>query len=554
MVVRIEDQHLVIRSHVARDLLQSGAVFKTDKLVVWEYVSNGLQYVDPGVNPIIRVELDSKRRRITIRDNGRGMDWADLQNFFVMHGENVDRRSGRSGRGRFGTGKSAAFGIADVLRITTVRDGRRSRVEVRRSSVQAMGSGDPIPVDTLQRQVPSAEPNGTNVEIEDIHLRALDQPGIIRYVEGHLARWPRGARVVVNNHECEVAEPHASIERRYRPDATVAEILGEVELILRASPVPLEEEMRGVAVYANGVWHATTLAGSEGREMAQYIFGEVDVPALDDDNSAVAPFDLTRSMQLNPNNTVVQVLLAFVGRHVDQLRRELVEEDRKRRIGDEARRLAQQAAEIARILNADFEAFRQRLARARSASAGGRDDVSDAVETEVGTDLVPGTELPAEHETGREGDDNVRGPGQIAPAPRSPRPPSESPPVPGHPDSPLIGATADSADRPERPRGGFRVEFANSGTEAARAKYVAEERAIYINVDHPQVAAAKGIGGTDDPAFRRLAYEVAFAEYAIAIASEMEARGEFIDPSDPIVVIRETINRVARHGAALYAA
>jgi len=47
---------------------------------------------------------------------------------------------------------------------------------------------------------------------------------------------------------------------------------------------------------------------------------------------------------------------------------------------------------------------------------------------------------------------------------------------------------------------------------------------------------------------------VAFAEYAIAIASEMEARGEFIDPSDPIVVIRETLNRVARHGAALYAA
>ncbi|MGC1650972.1 MAG: hypothetical protein WA741_34535 [Candidatus Sulfotelmatobacter sp.] len=31
---------LEVRSHVARDLLQNAALFKTDKLVVWEYVSN----------------------------------------------------------------------------------------------------------------------------------------------------------------------------------------------------------------------------------------------------------------------------------------------------------------------------------------------------------------------------------------------------------------------------------------------------------------------------------------------------------------------------------
>src|SRR5512138_340765 len=106
------ESQLVVRTHVARDLLQNAALFKTDKLVVWEYVSNGLQYVDLGTNPTVTVLLDSKQRRIAITDNGRGMDWPGLQNFFVMHGENVDRREGRPGRGRFGTGKSAAFGIA----------------------------------------------------------------------------------------------------------------------------------------------------------------------------------------------------------------------------------------------------------------------------------------------------------------------------------------------------------------------------------------------------------------------------------------------------------
>ena len=110
---------IFVRSHVARDLLQNAALFKTDKLVIREYVSNGLQYTDPGTNPVVRVFLDSKRKCIRISDNGRGMDWASLQNFFVMHGENIDRKQGRPGRGRFGTGKSAAFGIADKLQITT---------------------------------------------------------------------------------------------------------------------------------------------------------------------------------------------------------------------------------------------------------------------------------------------------------------------------------------------------------------------------------------------------------------------------------------------------
>ena len=152
------DSQLFVKSHVARDLLQNAGLFKTEKLVVWEYVSNGLQYIDPGVNPTIKVFMDSKRKRITISDNGRGMDWAGLQNFFVMHGENIDRKEGRPGRGRFGTGKSAAFGIADTLRISTQRRGKRSRVEITRADIEKMSSEDPIPVNVIEREAPCPDP------------------------------------------------------------------------------------------------------------------------------------------------------------------------------------------------------------------------------------------------------------------------------------------------------------------------------------------------------------------------------------------------------------
>ena len=116
------ENQIYVRSHVARDLLQNSALFKNTKQVVWEYVSNGLEYIDEGTNPKVEVLLDKKNKRICICDNGRGMDWKDLKNFFMMHGENLDRKKGLIGRGRFGTGKSAAFGIADTLRVITRKD------------------------------------------------------------------------------------------------------------------------------------------------------------------------------------------------------------------------------------------------------------------------------------------------------------------------------------------------------------------------------------------------------------------------------------------------
>ena len=72
---------LAVTTHVGRDLLQSSALFKHEHSVVWEYVSNGLEYVDPGTNPTVIVKIDAKRDRIEI---GVG-DWdrARDQNMLV---------------------------------------------------------------------------------------------------------------------------------------------------------------------------------------------------------------------------------------------------------------------------------------------------------------------------------------------------------------------------------------------------------------------------------------------------------------------------------------
>ena len=279
-----------------------------------------------------------------------------------MHGENQDRKQGRGGRGRFGTGKSAAFGIGELLRITTVCAGKRSRVELSRTEIEAMPSGVEIPVRIVERETPTREPNGTFIEIERIHLRTINQKEIIDFIQRHLARWPnKSSLVFVNNHECEVVPPPIAQTYRFTPDDDVRDLLGNIELTIHAAKRALDEEEQGIAICSKGVWHQSTLGGSERREMAQYIFGDVDVPNLDDD-WPISPFGVSRDMQLNPSNELVRVLFAFIGRKVEEVRKKLTEEERRRKATEDAKKLAQQASEIARLINEDFSDFSSRLA------------------------------------------------------------------------------------------------------------------------------------------------------------------------------------------------
>ncbi|HFA59375.1 MAG TPA: hypothetical protein ENJ83_01655 [Rhodospirillales bacterium] len=542
--------NLFVRSHVGRDLLQNAALFRHEKQVVWEYVANSLQYVDHGTQPVVRVHINKKAKRISIRDNGRGMTWDDLQNnFFVMHGENIDRKLGKPGRGMFGTGKSAAFGIGKILRITTVRSGKRSKVELRRSDIEKMNSGDPVPVVVIEKEVPTSESNGTLVEIEDIFRKSIDRGAITRFIEQHIARWPN-ATVSVDNRLCEYNEPPIAEEIRVRAeDERSKSALGDVELVIKVSKSPLEREQNGIAIFSQGVWHETTLAGCEGKEMAQYILGEIDVPVLANDTSPVPPFDLSRSMQLNRENELVRHLLSFIGTHVDRVRRRLVEQERQRRQTEEVKRLEREAAEIAKILNDDFNALRTRLAQMAARKPGGSDLYPEAGEVNATSPLLdPGEDIDAEPA------DIDGGAGQgsgEATEGREPPDLGEFLQRSDRENAPAKGKDSKS-ERVKRPRGGFSVEFRKLGETEARAKYEREKRTIYINLDHPQLTQALGLASIEEPAFRRLAYEVAFAEYAIALAYEMSDEGHFIDLEEPIFEIRRVLDRVTRAAAHLY--
>jgi hypothetical protein len=364
------DTTLKLRTHVGRDLLSSAAAFKSDAAVVWEYVVNSIQYVDAGVTPRVLVQVSPKEHLVAVHDNGRGMDEADLHHFFTLHGENIDRKRGRPGRGKFGTGKSAAFGIASTLRIVTRRNGASNEVLLNRDDVVS-SQGDEIPVTWLSRNKPTQEANGTSIFIENVFIDDLKRNRIQEYIERHLAAF-RGITpsVAVNEHICEPRVPDVAETLEFSPSEEQFAVLGDVKLLVYVSPVPLPADQTGVAITAGlGNLVAVEDCGIGAKEYGNYLFGDIDVPALEVYETPVEAYDDSRSLKLNLSHPVVRTLIPFIAACLEKARRELVQKHREARKSEEARRLAQTADKIAEVLNKDFLSQKDRLAEIRTATA-----------------------------------------------------------------------------------------------------------------------------------------------------------------------------------------
>jgi hypothetical protein len=207
---------------------------------------------------------------------------------------------------------------------------------------------------------------------------------------------------------------------------------------------------------------------------------------------------MSRSMRLNPRNETVAHIYGFVGSNIERVRLDLERQDRERRNAAEAKRLEKEANAIAEIINKDFAEWKTQI-RKVTAQFSGRTDVFSG--TALGDDetvLVSGDKVPAFEV------DTTGGPGPIGGDGTGNR-------------SNAGGQKFDTSESPEtladqvkgRPRrnvnaGGFKVDFANMGIEEARAKYERDNRTIFINLEHPQISAARQRGGLEDPSFRRL--------------------------------------------------
>jgi len=547
------DSDLAFTTHVGRDVLQNAAMFSSPPKAVLEYVLNSLQYVDTGISPIIYVNIDVANRVIEIADNGRGMSRSDLSNFFTMHAPNQDRTDGRPGRGFYGTGKSAGLGVGKEIEIDTVRNQIRNVVSITRAALER-GDGTEIPLNDLIVDAPKpGAPNGTVVRIRGVKKDRLNPSPIIESIERNLTFWRHAEPTVsVGSHLCEVRLPSIAFTETIRPEGRLADILGgSLEMSISAAHAPLPVTQQGIFVLAGeGHLVAVEKVGVDKKRFGNQVFGQVVCPALlapagqDDPVEAV---DASRSLSLNGEHPVARALKLFIAHGLETARLRLESKYEEERDKASRQQLHDEADKIADLLNRDLQQVADRIeqlneirAHTGASSKGGAGDGAGTGAYRSGGDLSgliddDSRDIPEEPGSG-DGGPGGRGEGGAA---------TESE------QSDKVRPVSKDPKR-RRKSGGLKVDFLAVGEDNFRAYYDENHSTIVVNLEHPQLVAAQGSAGTDDPAFRRTAYEVAFTEYAQVIARAVSQQEGFVDPSDLLFEINDAIDRVSRAAVPLY--
>jgi hypothetical protein len=321
---------------------------------------------------------------------------------------------------------------------------------------------------------------------------------------------------------------------------------------VKVSLSPLPETEIGIAVTAGaGNLVAVEAGGIDRKDLGSYLFGEIDVPALETFKSTIEPYDASRSLHLNPLHPVCTTLIPFIGAKLEEVRVKQVRKLSEARKTEQARRLATEADRIAEVLNDDFRSVMSKLQGIR-AVASHPGSAASKFGTTSGVDNEPNAWVEGTAQLGTLEDSEPRNQNSAAKgrqgrdAPNITRGGSLDPDG-KHSVDPVGGEGTRS-----RPRGGFRVEYKELGESEDRSKYDKSTLTILINLDHPAVKNARQNGSIEDPTFKRLSYEIAFTEYSMAFGREMAERDPDIPADDLLYEVRSTLNRVALSAAALY--
>lgn len=539
----MSQNNLFFKSNTARSILGAAKLFKHTHLVVWEYVTNEIDYRDKNVKP--KVNVNFEKDKITISGNGSGMDISGLNNFFTMHGENQERKKGIKIRGLNGTGKSAAFAIGERFKISTIRNKKLFVIELSKKEIKKyINSGKDIPLDQYMNINGKRinEPNGTTIEISNLFLKD-SKKNTIEFIEKHLGSYRKDAEIWVDDHLCVYKEPPSEKSYRIKTYNTHPE-LGDIELTIKVAKEPLDQDKIGIRIHSNTVLMEQTLCGAEGKEMSNFIFGDIDCPKLDDDNDDISASTMARDLKLHPNNPTVKSLFSFIGPNVEKVRKELVEENNKKKQTEKAKKFQKLEDELQKKINSHFQKYKDKIRMRVNRISDGNTGVAQAFNSNLDTPngfLSIGDELEAiinyENNILNFPDKN-----QLVSKKRNKNDLIEN-------KKEKKRAKKVNGEGKNKSSGGssFKVEYRENGKEASRAKFIQDSNTVFINTDHPYIKEIEKESKEDNTLFKKITYDIAFTEYAFGLTNLLWQKRYFKENVDEYLSeAREIVNDLSK--------
>ncbi len=287
---------------------------------------------------------------VTVRDDGAGMSRDDVLRKYLR----TDRRrrdedggrtpGGRDAMGRKGIGKISAFGVADKIAVTTIKDGKRNGFEMDAGGILERAR------DVAARESPAAGaayepavtasdedaggPGGTTVTLSGLKMKKRAVPGEIRKsLSDGFSVLGDGFSVYVNGDEVGQPERIAELNTEGTWDVADEPVAGgspwKVSGSITATILPLDDEDRGLAIMARGrrVQVPTTMGADSGEYPYRHITGRIHAEFMDDDEDLVAT-DRQSVMWEQPRG---EALGAWCAEKLGKVSSELAERMRARR-------------------------------------------------------------------------------------------------------------------------------------------------------------------------------------------------------------------------------
>ena len=524
-------------THAGRSLLQETARFSNEGKAVGEYVKNSWQYTDH--DPTVEIIVNQDNKSIRIQDNSNGMDLNDIKRrFLVLHQENIERAKGKIGRGEYGTGKIAALGIGEILRVRTVRNKKINEFEIRRSDCKAAISEKEVKVHWKKENEDTQEDNGTIIDILKFRQkRKISINNIKDFLES------KTLTETVYKHKINLFLQAEKLEKKEIPysdkflvntDGEFKKIIGDAKLTIKVATRKLDENERGVKVFTKGIYKA--FIKNPSARYNEFIFGECDCDKLIDENQDPPIFDSSRREELNEDNDLARKFKEFVIIEVDKVRKKLEKEANAKRDKEKEEALKKEAEKMKDFFNSDYKeqelAFQKRAAKAKGNIDEKNKDLPSLGEQKIviGNDfnvnLVDGDDNAGVYDgKGNEGGEGGNSQGKEG----------------GKLEKTDLDSKYKGKYRQTKKRksgGGFNIDFDNLGVDSYRAKYEDDIRTIVINLDHPFLKKIEEMTGGDrnSTKYMRPAWEAAAFEYAYATTTQKRDSGHVEDDSDAVLI------------------
>ena len=539
-------------AHAGRMLLEETKRFSNEGKAIGEYVKNSWQYTDH--DPTVEIFVDQENKSIRIKDNSRGMDINDINDRFLVLGqENLERSIGEFGRGEYGTGKVAALGIGEILRVKTVKNKKLIEFEIRREDCKADISEREIKVHWLKENVDTTEKNGTVIDILKFRQnRPIKVNNIKEFLQSKTLTetvYKHQIKLFLQEEELKKKEIPFSQEKIIYAEGELKNIIGDTKLSIKVASRKLNPEERGVKVFARGIYKA--FISNPSARYSEFIFGDCTCDRLIDENQDPPIFDSSRREELNLDNETAKKFQDFVLIEIDKQRKNLEKDANEKKDREKQEALKKEAEKMKEFFNSDYKEqeleFQKRAAKAKGTIDEKNKDLpslGDAkiiVGNDFNTQIVDGDENAGiyegrgEREAG-EADNLGKEGGKLEKT-----------------EQETGNKGSERKSKKRRSGGGFNIDFDNLGNDDYRARYEDDTRTITVNLDHPFLKKIEKMAGDRSSSkYMRPAWEAALFEYAAAITTQ-KGSSNMLDDSltDGVIEMQERVDTLLRKMTAL---